>query len=709
MSIFQSISFSGVDLGKLQAQPQRLPIENFRSMRNIQCTQEMREYVAPTAQYIFNYIAEKATSNMCRAVHFNMLVSDNFSNPELVILTTFVLNMAYIKLKNGSFNNVDQAITQCATWLIDRRINFITINNTQLAQASGANLQDVRNAATEYMNEAAQVNQLLANTFTSGPVSANGFGSNNNSNFGGGGFNSNNNGGGFGGSLMTSFGNNGGNGNNGQVMNGFGGNTPVSLTGFGGQINTNANNVGSVITRVARDGSNISQGNRFDNDIHAASTPPRLTPRVTEEKVVQQQNVNAQGVKQPEVNYQDKYFREDGSLNFTALEETNLPWRTSAYQKHALAYDSRLFAKVNKLLPGKKANEYSVISSLKKVEPMDRSTHSLAASEHFLNQVIPVQLAGKPVTTRAEFKEETLKNVANNLKEVRSESNENDYVRRLDEFRTIGHLVLSESVSSVQEAITVARLSAMANMPGEFGTYQLEFNLVKEIPLYISDIAEVVKLGNYKTFLILAANIRGIIEDVKASQSLRTAMVQLNAYLAKKFIEHIRFYLSIDEYTESDSFIDDAMEIIDDIGVTFGVSYKEALLSSQVRFIEANLNFGDALENIVPDKILQNEKTEPVSPVALLPITVPCLLTCSEFLNSEYSLVTPRGIGAMFTPGTTSDGLFGLIEECVTKPFSEGLQTNIKRFFIATLDDQVYEANIGLAKDKAPLLIMKLD
>ena len=72
MSILQSISFSGVDLGRLQAQPRSLPLENFRSIQNIQCPQEMREFVAPTAQFIFNYIAEKATSNisyvMCHGI-----------------------------------------------------------------------------------------------------------------------------------------------------------------------------------------------------------------------------------------------------------------------------------------------------------------------------------------------------------------------------------------------------------------------------------------------------------------------------------------------------------------------------------------------------------------------------------------------------------------------------------------------------------------
>lgn len=701
MSILQAVSFSGVDLGRLQAQPQSLPLENFRSIQNIQCPQEMREFVAPTAQFIFNYIAEKATSNICRAVHFNMLVSDNYTNPELIILTTFVVNLAYIKMKNGSYNNVQQAITQCATWLIDRRINFITINNQQLAQASGVNLQDVRSAASEYMNEAAQVEQLLANTFTSGTVSAS-FGDSSRgagNGFGGGG-------------SMTGFGSNTGFSNNPISMSGFGNSGSGNLTGFGASVNVGNNNINSVITRVDRDGAKINQGSRFDNDIQATASPARSFTRVTEEKTV---NVNPDvkrevkaTPKQEAKNNQDKYFREDGTLIMSALEETNLPWRTSSYQKYPFAFDSRLFTSTNKLVPGKKVNEYSVISSLKKVDPMDRSAHSLAASEHFLNQVIPGTVAGKVVKSRDEFKEESLKKTTDYLKEIRNQNSENDYVRRLDEFRSIGHIVLIEPVASIQEAITVARLAAMDNMPNEFGTYQLEFKLVKEIPVYVSDIAEVIKLANYKTFHSLAAKIRGTIEDAHAPQSLRTAMVQINAYLARKFLDHIRFYLCISDYEQSDSFIDDAMELIEDIGINSGISYKETLLTSQVRFIETNLNFSDALSN-VSDKFMQNEKTENKNKVALLPIMTPCLLTCSEFLNSEYSLETPKGIGAMFTPETTSDGLFGLVEESVIRSFSVGLQTNIKRFFIATLDDHVYETNIGLAKDKAPLLIMKID
>ena len=258
MSLLRSISFNGVPFDKLIQQPQQLPLDSFRNMTNIQCHQDMRQYIPATAQYIFNYIVGKASNNRFRAIHYNMLVADNFSNPELIIITTFVINLAYMKAKQGVFNNIEQAIVQTANWVTDRRISFVTISNNDLASAAPNNIGDIRNSAVEYITEAENVEQFLSNTYM-GSVSA-GVGFNNNNQNG---FGNSSGGGGFGGSAISGF------GNSNTTTLGFGGS---AISGFG--ASSQPNSISSVITRVDSAGVPHKNDNSFSGDLHLGMEAP---------------------------------------------------------------------------------------------------------------------------------------------------------------------------------------------------------------------------------------------------------------------------------------------------------------------------------------------------------------------------------------------------------------------------------------------------
>ena len=700
MSILRSISYSGVPFDKLLQNPQVLNTNSFNNI-NVQCPQDMRKLVPAIAQYIWQYMANKVSSHRLRGIHYNMLVADNGGNPELVILVTFVANLAYMKIKSGSFNNIEEAITTCAVWVVDRRLNFITISNDDLANSVADVINDIRATATEYVTEATEVENFLANTYMGGSVNANNsFGNNNNSNNSHGfnnsgtlvGFNNSNNGGGF------------GNSNN---QRGFGSSNTISSFGASSHSGNS-----SVITRTDNNGVKAQRSNRFENDLMAI-TSTNAEPAAIQAPKVQEE------VKKPTNFIEDisnNLFTENGEINSEVLKlipPTNLPWQVSPYQQYPIAYDSSNFELVNKHIPSRDGKSSFVISTLKKVN-MDRSAHTLSSSELFLSRAVPAGNYSSNTPVREQYKENSLTKVSEVISKVRAIDGESEYINNLEELRTIGHIVMRSPVTSISQAVSHARQAALTYSKTEFGSYTLEFFLSRELIITRQDYADVVVLDKCKTFESLRGRIRENIEDETKPQSLRTAMVQINAYLAERFIDFISFYLCIDEFKTSDSFIDDALEIIDEVGETYGKPYKDLLMSSQERFIKTNLVFGDAFISEIETDILSEDNAsitnndENEKAVTVLPIITSCMLTCTEFMSSEYSLKLPEETGAIFTPESTSKGLFDLTSKFVMNTGSEGLQSNIRRFFIATLDEKIYETNIGLSKETAPLLIRKI-
>ena len=686
MSLLRSISFNGVPFDKLIQQPQQLPLDSFRNMTNIQCHQDMRQYIPATAQYIFNYIVGKASNNRFRAIHYNMLVADNFSNPELIIITTFVINLAYMKAKQGVFNNIEQAIVQTANWVTDRRISFVTISNNDLASAAPNNIGDIRNSAVEYITEAENVEQFLSNTYM-GSVSA-GVGFNNNNQNG---FGNSSGGGGFGGSAISGF------GNSNTTTLGFGGS---AISGFG--ASSNSNSISSVITRVDSAGVPHKNDNSFSGDLHLGMEAPvekKITPAPA--AVEQEQRV------QQEQPVQQNCYNEDGTVNWKALPVSSKPWRTSDQQRYAIAYDSRKYALVNKELPIKGTNKIAVISTLKGIE-MERSAHTLPSSELFLNRVVP-ETFGKGEEGRTKYIDASFNHVSETIKEVRS-LDRSEYTKHLDKFRTVGHVVLKTPVPSLEQAISYARQAALTYGSGEYGVYSLEFEFSKELTVKKEDVPAVLNLTKYTTIQSLISKIRGTIEDEQVSQSLRTVMVQINAHLAKRFLDFVRFYLCVDDYSNSDSFIDDALIMIDDIGDLYGKPYKDLIIETQERFLRTNLNFGDPIVSAFDSISLSDDIVEEVNDTTVvLPLTTTSMVVCTEFLDSEYSIQLPKNISGMFTDTTLSKGLYQMVVNLISKPVSTGLLSTVRRFFIVTLDDRIYEVNIGLSDKSAPLLIKRVN
>jgi hypothetical protein len=249
----------------------------------------------------------------------------------------------------------------------------------------------------------------------------------------------------------------------------------------------------------------------------------------------------------------------------------------------------------------------------------------------------------------------------------------------------------------------------LRNKIDDFGVYNIEFNLEKNFAIHKSDAKLLMNLDKSTSYNSLISKLRCIIEDNEASHSIRVSAVQINSYLGAKFIEFIKFYLCIEEFHGMDSFIDDALDLINIVGEEYGQTYKETIIAAQQRFINTYLDFsgfgvGDI--DILKDPNDENQVKEDEE-VTLLTMETPAIIACTEFLDSELALAVPRYIGATFTPKTISEGLYNLFNELVKNNHSVGLGKKIKRFFLATIDDKVYEVNVGLGT-QAPLLIRKI-
>lgn len=697
MSLLRSYSLTGVDFSRLQQTPQPLGIQAFVNFNNIQCPAEVKKFIPHTAQFIYNYIANKANSNWFRGVHFNMLVSDNMNNPELTILTTYVLNLSYIYIKEGRFNNAEAAITQTAAWAIDRRINFISINDANLSQAAQDNIQAIREFAVEYVTEAEKVENLLANQYMGGTVNANiGFGGNNNQNNG---FGNNTNTGmsGFG----ESFGGFGGMGNQPSGFSNGGG-----MTGFG--RSNNQNSIGNVITRVDNNGANQVRESTVGRDLfHVDPAPKPSVQDIVQPKAVVQQE---QPKKQQPVQNSGKieYYKPDGTPNTDVLEIVDAPWYTSPYQPYMVAYDSRKYAAVFKKLPSQDGSKVYIIASLTKAPKMDRSAHALPISDQFMSTVMPERVGSVVVNKREDYKEVSLKTAGDNVQKINN-MQECEYVERLDEVRSRGLIAWTERVFSVQEMLCYSRRMALKYMGNEYGVYSVDFKLTKELAIRRGDLRDILHIQNSPNFASVCKKLTFIMEDSSASQSCRTAAMQLNAYLADKFLDFVKFFLCVDDYEASNSFIDDHGQILEDIGKFYGSNYKQVMLDNQQHFLETYLKFGDHYENDICEVSDPEEKTkaeETPEDILILPIETRCFISCTEFIDSEYSLKIPPNTGAMFTPQTTSDGLYKLASAMVERTKSVELQGKIHRYFIATLDDRIFEVAKGIGEN-SPLLIRR--
>lgn len=238
------------------------------------------------------------------------------------------------------------------------------------------------------------------------------------------------------------------------------------------------------------------------------------------------------------------------------------------------------------------------------------------------------------------------------------------------------------------------------NNAEQYGAYNVEFVLAEEFILYEKDAAVFAELSRYDNFRSLASKMRGYIEDDLAPQSLRTAVVQLNAYLGKKFVEFLEFYICCDNYTSLDSFIDDVFDVIDDVGASMGDMFKELLLHNQKRFLDIYMSFSKPTDSVLG---ADNGKHQ----IKVVSAETPSSITFVEFLASEFNFELPENTSGFFGRSTLSDSVSNSMVEQIMNAKSQSLG-QLRRFFMVTIDNVIYEVNIGLSEHDAPTLIRKL-
>lgn len=677
MNFLRNISLNGVSFNQLQGDPRQMyGADMFRNYADIQAPQEIRKYAPEIAAATYRYIASKANQNRQRAIHFNMLVAENGSNPELQVLTTFITNLIYIKVKEKAFNDLNTAVNTCVPWAVDRRINFIVINEPSLFNDLQQYASDIKNYASEYVAEAENVFNFMGSTYMGGTVAAS-FGQPTQQT-------------GFG-QPMTGFGGGGGN-----TIGGFGNSNVIS--GFGGMSNNTG--ISSVITRVDNAGNVFKpEEARLGSSMVgledlAQANPikePKQEPDVAQQTQVQQQK---------RFNPLD-YYTEDGKPNIKVLPVTDRPWTSSIMQPNPVAYDKRMFNGINKLLPSKDGKKEYVIISLEQI--VDRSKHALTTSQNFFEGIVT-----ESVKDREQHVNKELIKAVEKVKEVKQIEQENEYNASLSRFRENSHIVLKTPVSSVEDAVAFGRLAAMRFKTEEFGVYNVEFKMEKKFPIKREDMKPLLQVTKSSTFTGLINRLSLLIEDQEMSNSVRTAAVQLNAHIGAKLIDFIRFILSIDEFTRIDSFVDDFNDLMKIIEEDYGEVYKQSLLENQERFIQSYVTFGDFYnENISSETILTDGEIDEDNNYVIASLLTPSIVACTEFLDVELGLKVPEKIGAVFTPKTISENLYKLMESLISKNKSVGLNSKIHCFYFVTIDDCVYEVNKGLS-EKSPLLIRRL-
>lgn len=701
MSLLRSLSITNVRFDCLQQNPTPLNVGAFSNLTNIQCPNEVRQYIAPTACLIYNYIVSQVNSNKFRGIHFNILIGDNFNNPELVILTTFALNLAYIKCKEGLFNNFEQALQQAATYVVDKRINFITINVSELANMAGSEINTITNNAQDYVNEAQGVENFLANTYMGSTVNANiGFGGQNqnmntgfNNNFNNG-FGNNNQGGfnGFGGNQGM-----GGGFNNQQPLTGF--SSPSGISGFGQADQSRYQN---MIIRVnpGEQPGNTQRFDRFNQDLMLKEgfTHNRVEPN-NKQSQAEARPAQRQPIEVDEPFDYEKQFNEDGSVNTAALKVTDLPWKPSIYQQFPIAYVPSELKEIKLEIKSRDGRKSYVIQTFQRKTPMERSSHELPAAQKFLNQLL------KNDDDRKKFRERAFDNARHaneKAREIRADKPENEHLQELDKIKSDGYIDFTTPQDSVEQAVSFARQASLIYGSDELGAYNMKFELTKDFAVKRSDIKAIEQVAESTSFKQLSENIRRIIEDDKAPKSLRYTMVQINGYLADKFNNYIRFFLGVVDYENVESYIDDVLPIIEDIESVYGKLYTDRINGSYRRFIGMYFTFSDsyvseiALVGQEDKNIEQNDNT-----IYVMPVQTTCQIVCTEYLNSEFTVLMPEKTSAKISQ-STSVGLFKLVNSLINNESS--LTT---RFFISTLDDFIYEVNIGVDKVTSPLLISK--
>lgn len=699
-SIFQSINLHGIAFDRLQTTPTQVNQNNFSNIgnTNIQVHPEVKRYLPALAAYIHNFVAQRAQQNVSRATHFNMMTSQN--NSELLILITLVANMAYIRVKNGTMDNFDNAVSACTDWAVTHRVNFITINCPDLLNTMQDKVGEIQQLAHAYVAECNDVLQAMSQIYMGG--NSNGFGGNNN--------NSNqNNGGGFTGGAITGF----GGGGNTASNNGFG---VGAVSGFGS--NRSVNSAAGVIVRS--NDNMAPRGDRFNNDLGMGVVDVQEKQNAPVQQNQQRTNIvdqlatglNPAAKAAEEVK---PIFNDDGELLYRNLKLSSSPWTTSRFQHHPLMFDGRNLELVRRefVLDEK----LHVIDTLKKAN-MDRSALSLPVAAQYFGGIYPnaTGTAENNTAGREEYRDASLKNAAGLIKAVRSIPVEAELIARTDELRKTGHIVFSNTMGSLPEAIAATRQAALFCADNEFGTYISEFFLAKDFVVFKDDVETIRSLSKCRTLATLIEEMKFILQNPESSHSLRVAVVQLNSYLAKSWMEWIRFYLCLDDFSGSDSFIDDALAMCDDIREFVGTPYRKLLDANQQRFIQTYLAFGEPIESTVADMVFsdENKPREERGEVVIVPILTPSLLVNTEFLASEYALVSSaeldnRDIACTFNEQSTSMGLRVLVQTMIENPRSILLQGLIRRFYINTIDNVVYEVNIGLNDTAAPLLIKKVN
>jgi hypothetical protein len=160
------------------------------------------------------------------------------------------------------------AVNSCVPWVVDRRINFIAVNEPNLYNELQQYSNELRSYATEYVAEADNVYAFMSNTYMGGTVSASFGQPQQQASFG---------------APLTGFGATA----QSTGITGFGNNNVI--TGFGGMSSANTG-ISSVITRVDSSGQAIkAPSERFNNDMVGLQEFANSSPNKEVQAPAQQQ------------------------------------------------------------------------------------------------------------------------------------------------------------------------------------------------------------------------------------------------------------------------------------------------------------------------------------------------------------------------------------------------------------------------------------
>ena len=378
------------------------------------------------------------------------------------------------------------------------------------------------------------------------------------------------------------------------------------------------------------------------------------------------------------------------------ISKENVTWKSNKYQLFNLAcpkgYKRATVLKKNSL------NEEFTITELVKLTPneemeMNRNEH-VNSTLRAVERNTPFKMDSAEVVSRQDFLVKSLNNVADthdtaiNVDSETFSSNENDYLLS-------GYSLLQEQLSSLEEAINMARqVKVLATNVNHLGAHRMDYTHGIPFLMIKDEYSEFKKILASNTLDLIAVRLKAALLDDKWSMAFNTALIQLDSYIKKTFINFLRTELGLVEYVSLDTFVDDYEDIYNDIRETNPARF-EIFKKSEKKFIDRYLTVSE-VNNLIT-------KVEEKDLIAAY-IMRRCSVTVVDFVYDEFEIDLVPNEPNVVTRGAFPK-IYDFLDELVNNDYVKPQDMYYATHHLVTSDNEVL--TIYLSKTGVDTIVIK--